>query len=253
MTYQQKLIDVSCHNGSINWEKVKKAGYHAIIRCGYGQDYTDQDDAKFECNVKACESKNIPYGVYLYSYARDVENATSEAKHAMRLVEEHCGDMLKYPVFIDIEENKSMVQAQNIVNAFCSYVGDKGYITGVYSYASAFNGNLSYDEIKRKGWYVWVAHWASSCTDRCDMWQYTDKGSVPGILGSVDLNYSFVNFAEMEGDTVELGTNAKADVIEYLTFKTLCNEYGTGEQRKKELGDFYNDVQGKINELLIAK
>ena len=80
-----KGIDVSYHNGTIDWKKVKQSEVEfAIIRCGYGTDDKSQDDKKWEENVKGCTDNNIPYGVYLYSYADTVEKASSEADHTIR-------------------------------------------------------------------------------------------------------------------------------------------------------------------------
>ena len=64
-------VDVSKHNGNVDWQAVKNAGYgnFAIIRAGYGGDYSNQDDPQFERNVNECERLGIPYGVYLYSYS----------------------------------------------------------------------------------------------------------------------------------------------------------------------------------------
>lgn len=66
-------IDVSEHNGQINWEQVKASGVEfAIIRCGYGQNKTGQDDKQWIRNVTECERLGIPYGVYLYSYIKKI-------------------------------------------------------------------------------------------------------------------------------------------------------------------------------------
>ena len=73
----------------------------AIIRCGFGMNQTKQDDAQWFNNVKGCEENNIPYGVYLYSYADTVKKAQSEAEHVLRLIKGHT---LAYPVYYDIEE-----------------------------------------------------------------------------------------------------------------------------------------------------
>ena len=63
---QKKGIDVSEHNRNIDWEKVKAAGIdYAIIRCGYGDDYYNQDDKQWLRNVSECERLGIPYGVYI--------------------------------------------------------------------------------------------------------------------------------------------------------------------------------------------
>ncbi len=73
-------VDVSEWQGTIDWEKVKNAGIqYAILRAGYGDDYTSQDDKTWKANVAACEKLGIPYGVYLYSYATTVSGAKKES------------------------------------------------------------------------------------------------------------------------------------------------------------------------------
>ena len=85
----KKGIDVSQHQGKIDWEMVKISGIDfAVIRCGYGMDQTDQDDDQWLRNVSECERLGIPYGVYLYSYADTVEKAKSEADHVIRLIKD---------------------------------------------------------------------------------------------------------------------------------------------------------------------
>lgn len=85
-----KGIDVSEHNGKIDWKKVKADGIDfAIIRCGYGMDDPEQDDDYWEYNVSECERLGIPYGVYLYSYADSTTRASKEADHTLRLLEGH--------------------------------------------------------------------------------------------------------------------------------------------------------------------
>lgn len=99
-----KGIDISYHNGTINWDKVKNSDVDfVIIRCGYGDNYTSQDDEKWLENVQACESRGIPYGVYIYSYAENVAQAQSEADHVLRLIRGH---KLSYPVFMIWKMNR---------------------------------------------------------------------------------------------------------------------------------------------------
>ena len=114
-------IDVSEHNGVINWEQVKASGIDfAIIRCGYGMDQTDQDDKQWVRNVTECERLGIPYGVYIYSYATNTERARSEAEHVLRLIQ---GRNLSYPVYFDMED-KSTETADHaaIAQTFCSII-----------------------------------------------------------------------------------------------------------------------------------
>ena len=92
---EKLLIDVSEHNGKIDWETVKNYIDGAIIRCGYGMDETNQDDKQWKRNVAECERLGISFGVYLYSYATSKEKAKSEAQHVLRLINGHT---LSYPV-----------------------------------------------------------------------------------------------------------------------------------------------------------
>lgn len=100
-------IDVSSHNGVIDWGKVKNSGVSfAIIRCGYGSDLASRDDDQFLNNVRGALANGIDIGIYLYSYAMNVSgddsSATSEARHALRLLEEAnlAPDDLAYPFIL---------------------------------------------------------------------------------------------------------------------------------------------------------
>lgn len=140
-----KGIDVSEHNGEIDWEKVKNDGIDfAIIRCGYGQDMESQDDDYWEANVEACEALGIPYGVYLYSYADTLEKAQSEAQHVLRLLEGHDP---AYPVYYDLEDNITLELSDSmktqVAATFCNIITDNGYEAGVYSSLYWWNDYLT--------------------------------------------------------------------------------------------------------------
>ena len=195
-------IDVSKHQGKINWEKVNNSGVdYAIIRCGYGQDQYNQDDEYWDINAKACEQYGIPYGTYLYSYADTVEKAASEAKHVLRLVE---GYDLSYPIYYDLEEssvrsklNKS--QIADIAETFCSIIEEAGYEAAIYSSRDWFENYLTDSRFDQ--WDRWVAQYNTQCTYRGEytMWQCSSKGYVDGIDGYADLNIDFgaaLNYTE---------------------------------------------------------
>lgn len=74
-TVVAKGIDVSHHQGAINWDAVAGQIDFAVIRCGFGGNLTAQDDRQWSANVAACERLGIPYGVYLYSYAATDDEA----------------------------------------------------------------------------------------------------------------------------------------------------------------------------------
>ena len=129
----KKGIDVSAHQGVIDWNAVKSSGIDfAILRCGYGNDDPDQDDAYFLKNVKACEKVGMPYGVYLYSYATSIEDAKSEAAHVMRLIK---GLKPEYPIYYDLEDpvtgNCSNEKILQIAKTFVTTLEKAGYQANV--------------------------------------------------------------------------------------------------------------------------
>ena len=192
-----KGIDVSYHNGTIDWKKVKQSEVeYAIIRCGYGTNDKSQDDKKWEENVRGCTDNNIPYGVYLYSYADNVEKASSEADHAIRLLE---GKKFKYPVYYDLEEDKirnrlTKQQIADIAQTFCDKLSARGYTVGIYANKNWFTNYLT--DSRFNNWTKWVAQYNTVCNyhGKYDMWQCSSSGSIPGISGRVDLNYSYSPF-----------------------------------------------------------
>jgi len=132
-------VDISYHNGSIDFESLADDVDFVIIRCGYGSDYTSQDDSNFEANVKGCVENNIPFGVYLYSYATTTTKAKSEAAHTTRLLDQldDWGAELSLPVFYDMEDSSqaslSASTKASIAKTYCTAVESAGYETGIYA------------------------------------------------------------------------------------------------------------------------
>ena len=187
-------IDVSKWNGVINWELVKSDSEisYAIIRCGVGPDDTKWDDPRWMYNADECTRLDIPFGVYLYSYATSKEDAKSEAEHVLRLVEEY---ELDYPIYFDMEDERqeclSADELGDIAKTFCDTIQTAGYDVGIYSNTYWYNNVLIdpvFDQYKK-----WCAQYNESCTYQGNytMWQYSDKGQIPGIDSYVDLNVSY--------------------------------------------------------------
>ena len=86
---EQRIIDVSEHQGKIDWKRVKDYVDGAILRTGYGDNLPQQDDKYFEYNVEQCEKYGIPYGTYLYSYAGNLNQIKSEIEHEKRVTKGH--------------------------------------------------------------------------------------------------------------------------------------------------------------------
>lgn len=180
-------IDVSTHQGMIDWQKVKADGVEfAIIRAGYGK-MASQKDAKFEANYLGCKQNGIPCGIYWYSYAKDKTDALQEAKV--------CAETLKHkqfelPIFIDMEEDCTRANAKEIVETFANYLESQGYFVGVYSGKYFIRDNMPGITDRYCGW---IAQWANKCTyeGSYKFWQYSEKGSVNGISGNVDLDICY--------------------------------------------------------------
>ena len=252
-----KGIDVSYYNGTIDWKRVKQSEVeYAIIRCGYGTNDKNQDDKKWEENVKGCIDNNIPYGVYLYSYADTVEKASSEADHAIRLLQ---GKKLKYPVYYDLEEDKlrdkiSKQTIADIAQTFCDKLSAKGYTVGIYANKDWFTNYLT--DSRFNNWTKWVAQYNTVCNykGKYDMWQCSSTGRVPGISGNVDLNYSYSPFENSYGggNTNNGGTTNKysdgLNEIEGELYYFKNNRIDTSYSGLAQYGnEWYYIENGKVN------
>ncbi len=193
-------VDVSEHRGPIDWNAVKSSGLvqFAIIRDGFGkEDPVNQTDDQFEANYAGAVANGIKVGVYHYSYATSAQEAVTEAQFCLSILK---GRHLDYPVFYDVEtaQQQAMTsdQLSAIINAFCNTIKQAGYMTGIYSNANMYSKTLntpalaSYDK--------WVAHYsvgAPSYNGAFAIWQYISSGSVPGISGSVDMDYAYKDYS----------------------------------------------------------
>lgn len=192
-TPQMSGIDVSVYNGKINWSIVKNEVDYAIIRCGFGQNFTKQDDQQWINNVNGCIANKIPFGVYLYSYATTTSAAKSEAQHVLRLVN---GRKLQFPIYYDMEDERTQGKLTNnqlaaIARTFCNTITDAGYEVGIYANTNWWQTKLTNAFFNNTNISKWVAQYTSACTYRgnYDMWQYTSVGRINGISGRVDKNF----------------------------------------------------------------
>ncbi len=189
-----KGIDVSEWQGQIDWDKVKNTDVEfAILRCGFAGDYAQYDDKTFKRNVSECQRLGIPFGVYLYSYAQDVQDAKAEAAHVLRLIQ---GLNLSYPVFYDLEDNSNLTAVNNgtiadVAKTFVDTIESHGYRAGIYANLYWFNNLLTdpyFDTVT-----TWIAQYNAYCdyTKPYIIWQSSSTGNVDGIDGPVDINISF--------------------------------------------------------------
>ena len=235
-----KGIDVSTYQGNVNWEKVKPNIDFAIIRCGYGSDIKEQDDDKFARNVAECEKLNIPFAVYLYSYATTEEMVDSEVAHALRLI----GNHKPFCVYIDMEDKSMAGLGKATLTAhakrFCEAVKAKGFKVGVYANQNWFRNYLDVKSLYNAGYSIWCAKYSDAVPNiaaEYDVWQYSSSGSVEGINGRVDMNNMYkdircIKAEEAKKETVSADT--VYTVVKGDTLSGIAAKYGTTWQKLAE-------------------
>lgn len=193
-------VDVSAYQGDIDWQKVYESGVRfAIIRAGgmyYGSGELYEDD-NFIKNLEGAKNAGLRVGAYFFSQAITAEEAKSEAQFVLELLGERTLDL---PIFFDWErisgddartdglDNETLTDC---AVAFCETIKTAGYEPGVYIYNDT--GYYGYDLARLQGYKSWCAGIGSYPYFYYyhDMWQYSFKGSVPGINADCDLNMLF--------------------------------------------------------------
>ena len=193
-----KGIDVSKHNGTIDWKKVKADGIDfAILRAGLGRLASQKDD-KFEENYANAKAAGIAVGAYWYSYATTVDEAKEEARACIEVLK---GKQFEYPIWFDQEEKSILdtgkANCSAMIRAFCDELEKSGYWAGLYT-SRAFLASHVTDDIKSR-YSLWVAEWGDKLNyaGTVGIWQHSSTGSVSGISGNVDLDVSYKDFPTM--------------------------------------------------------
>ena len=224
----QHGIDVSYHNGNLDWSAIKSAGVDfAILRAayrGYGDEGTLVKDSKFAEYIRGAQSYGIPVGAYIYSQAITTAEAVQEANYILNIVKNYSLDL---PIVFDYEFSPSSEGRTNlawaegelnktkmtdITLAFCNTIKSAGYDVMVYASKSFLNKNIDHEVIEDAGYDVWLAHYVNQpyinkehpekskefnyqgtdYTGDFKIWQYTSTGRIPGIEGKkFDCNFMY--------------------------------------------------------------
>ena len=206
-----KGVDISYWNGDIDLAKVKNAGYKwVMIRCGWGNNSTDNDDSKFAANVAKAEKLGMPWGVYLFSYACSTSDAKSELAHIDRLLkaQKAKGYLPTMPIAIDIEptdtvKNKGGWTSSNLTNVatiILDGLKNLGYYPIIYTGCdelAMMNNHI------RNDYDCWFAQWYTKPTsykyNRLGIWQYggetnyLNSPTIPGV-GVTDQNLCYKDY-----------------------------------------------------------
>lgn len=195
-----KLLDISFWQDTLDFAKIKKSGYdNIILRAGYGTTI----DSKFNEYANACKKNNINIvAVYWFIYATNLTEVKANANKCLEVIKAYKPKI----VFVDFEYdtvNKAAKkgiklgakECDSFTIEFCETVKKAGYIPGYYANTDYYKN--MYSSVKNKGYVFWLAHYKSDYSYheppiKCDFFQYTDRGTVPGLTGKkFDTNVCF--------------------------------------------------------------
>lgn len=198
-------VDISEFNGEVDIAQLKNSGVEfVLIRCGFGGDYRHQDDKRYEDNVKKCLQAKMPWGIYLYAYAKNTDMAQEEASHTLRLLQGK--PVPEYGVWYDVED-QSLPVGKDLVavcKTYCGKIAEAGYQPGIYTFLSWLNqedrlGCYAHDpQLNQYG--LWYAQFYEKITyaypQLIHIWQYSDHLEIHGKV--YDGNYAYVPFPRFQ-------------------------------------------------------
>ena len=221
-----KGVDISQHNGVVDFGRVKSAGIEfVILRAGYGK-CMSQIDVDFYRNYKNAKDNGLKVGAYWYSYANSPDDALLEAKVFCEVVK---GLEFDLPLYYDIEENTTLKQATANIQTFCNYLESQGYFAGVYANANTFNKFI--DSSIKSRYTTWLAHWSDKPAFVSPMWQNSSTGRIDGIKGYVDTdiaNDELLKWVKQRGGekpTENKKTDSKTRIRVMIGDKTVYDEF----------------------------
>ena len=190
-------VDVSAFQGQIDWDKVASSGIRfAIIRLGYrgwGKAGKLVEDDYAKTNLEGARKAGLQVGAYFFSQALTVEEVDEEIEYMLDILGDFTLDM---PIVFDweipvAEARTANMDGQTLMELqkhFADTMTEKGYSPMIY-----FNWNISRNLLRLselEDYPFWLALYQDRMTYpfRVEMWQYTDRGQVPGIQGNVDIN-----------------------------------------------------------------
>ena len=252
-------VDVSEHNGVVNWDLVKSQIDFAILRIGWiGNKNNHTIDKQFERNYNECKRLGIPVGIYVYCYSSSEETAISGANWVLNNIN---GKTFEMPIFIDMEDASisglGKEKLTNICIAFNSKIESAGLYAGVYANRSWFDNSLNKDTIKLK-YVTWIAHYGlsgdSAYKGEYDLWQNSESGAVNGINGKVDTNYMYrdlISIITARQSQPQVSSPKKTN--EQIADEVIANKWGNGQERRDRLsqaGYNYDEIQKIVNSKL---
>ena len=218
----KKLIDISDHNGLVDWDKVRGSGIDGVmIKIGWsGFEGEIHYDKRVEYNIRQAYKAGLNVGLYVYAYNKHPNSAIKTANECVEFAKKF-PRMITFPIAIDIEETKYnclTYQGKNklayTIKAFCDRVKELEYYPMWYSYSSFIYSYINTEYLK--DYDLWIADYRNPSGSDCPydgdfkMWQYTvigdigkfnkdyfTKGGQTGVIGNCDLNLCYKDYDQL--------------------------------------------------------
>lgn len=249
--------DISHHHPVTNWGAVAVSCPILISKATQGTSYIDPTLTRF---ISECENRGIPY--WLYSYLNR-GNELAQAQYLVDVCKQRIRSGSKYFIgyILDVEAGNSAANVKTALN----WLNKQGHKTMLYTMYSEYSKYKDVINSRGSNCAWWEARYGANngkdtsgqypCHAGVDLHQYTSRGTVPGITGSIDLN-RFVGkfkswFLTPKGKTENLGASPVGDTLD-IAVKVMEGRYGSGDQRKKLLANRYDEVQSFINHIFTA-
>ena len=208
-------IDVSKHQGTMDFAAIKKAGSinFAILRMGFGgrSGANPTLDSQFVSYLNGCKANGIPVGIYFFSYANSLSAVQKEANWVVEQLAKY-PKTFEFPIFFDQEydslnttynsstgsyttNNPGKAALTSYMNAFCKIINDAGYMAGIYANPDWFANYVNFNDVQYKD-HIWIAQWGSSLSwNKADvkLWQ-TGVSKINGYSGDVDYDKCLFNY-----------------------------------------------------------
>ena len=254
-------IDVSHHNGKIDWDQVARHKKFVVMKAQY-EAKSHRIDETFEYNYLEAGKNGMARGVYIYIARDSIADPVADAN---ALISKLKGRVLEYGIWLDLEDNSlRKIGKQNIEKLSYVYANifrAAGYYVGIYCNMDWYK-NVITDKLKRD-FDFWIARYPANDTGIYNAqsslkptgvavaWQYSSKGCVPGIRTRVDLNVDFDGVVNLMANDPRNSMKSIREVAQ----EVLDNKWGTAKSKptRKELltaaGYDYEEVRKVVNKL----
>lgn len=250
-------IDVSHYQGKIDWEKVVKSGRGFVIMKAMYEKAPHNKDETFEYNYKNAGAVGMERGVYIYIGSSSINDPVGDAKALLNHLN---GRELEYGIWLDLESDKLRAKGKEFIRNLCYvyayHFSKQHYMCGIYCNRDWYL-NVIPEDLK-KDFVFWIARYPANdngtynpdssirpSSDYAVAWQYSSKGSVPGIQGKVDLDIDY-----------EIDTYKPYRDIDEIALEVINGKWGNVDSvpsrkvRLEKAGYNYFEVQKKVNEVL---